>query len=54
MVPFSINQIEATANLMSAYGFIKNCEKNNIFICMHGLIKKYNKIKKNKTLGVFQ
>lgn len=54
MVPFSINQIEATANLMSAYGFIKNCKKNNIFISMHGLIKKHNKIKKNKIIGVFQ
>ena len=54
MIPFSINQIEATANIMSAYGFIKNCKKNNIYISMHGLIKKHNKIKKNKTLGVFQ
>ena len=54
MIPFSINPIEATGNLMSAYGFLNNCQKNNIYICMHGLIKKYNKIKKNKTLGVFQ
>ena len=54
MIPFSIDPIEATANLMGAYGFMKNCKKDNIYISMHGLIKKYNKIKKNKTLGVFQ
>ena len=42
MMPFSINPIEATGNLMSAYGFINNCKKNNIYICMHGLIKKFN------------
>ena len=54
MVPFSINPIEATANLMGAYGFIKNCRNNHIYICMHGLIKKHTKLKKNKTLGVFQ
>ncbi|MEA3553054.1 MAG: asparaginase domain-containing protein [Campylobacterota bacterium] len=54
MIPFSINPIEATANLMMAYGFINNCKKNNIYICMHGLIKKHTKINKNRELGVFQ
>ncbi len=54
MVPFEIDSIEATSNLMMAYGFIKNCKNNNIYISMHGLVKKYTKIKKNRKLGVFQ
>ena len=54
MKPFSIEQIEATSNLMSAFGFLLHSNKNNIYICMHGLIKKYNKIKKNKELGIFE
>jgi L-asparaginase len=54
MVPFSINPIEATSNFMIAYGFLNNCKKNNIYISMHGKIEKYNKIFKNKQIGVFE
>ena len=54
MIPCSIEQTEATSNLMSAFGFLLNSNKNNIYICMHGLIKKYNKITKNKELGIFE
>ncbi len=54
MIPFEIDPIEATSNLMTAYGFIQNCKINTIYISMHGLIKKYNKIKKNRELGIFQ
>ena len=54
MKPFSINPIEAVSNLMSAYGFLNSCKKNNIYISMHGLIKKHNKIKKNNKLGIFE
>lgn len=54
MKPFSIEPIEATSNLMSAYGFLQNYPKNNIYICMHGLIKKHTKIRKNKQLGIFE
>ncbi|MEA2050090.1 MAG: asparaginase domain-containing protein [Campylobacterota bacterium] len=53
MRPFSIEPIEATANLMMAYGFLQNNKKNCIFIGIHGLVKKYNKIEKNRKLGVF-
>ncbi len=54
MIPFSINPIEATSNLILGYGFLKNCKKDNIYISMHGFVKKYNKIKKNKHLGIFE
>ncbi len=54
MKPFNINPIEATSNLMIAYGFLTLCSKNNIYVCMHGLIKKQNKIYKDKKMGVFK
>jgi L-asparaginase len=54
MIPFSIDPIEATSNLSLAIGNIKLNNKNNIYIAMHGKVKKYNKIKKNRVLGVFQ
>ena len=58
MVPYSINPIEATTSLMIAYGFLQSKFKikdnNNIYISMNGLIKNYNKISKNKTIGVFE
>jgi L-asparaginase len=54
MEPFSINPIEATSNFMQAYGFLLNNKTNNIYISMHGIISKYDKIIKNKKLGIFQ
>jgi len=54
MIPYSINSIEASANLAMALGFIKNKNKNNVYICMNGLIKKHNKIKKNYKRVVFE
>ena len=54
MVPFSVNQIEATSNLMLAYGYLSHKLKAGIYISMHGNIRNYKKIKKNRTLGVFE
>jgi L-asparaginase len=55
MKPFSIDPIEATSNFMLAYGFLSSLEvKNNIYISMHGNIKKYTKIKKNYKKGIFE
>lgn len=54
MEPYSIDPVEAVSNLMSGYGFLQNCKKNNIYISMHGFVKKHNKIKKNRKHGVFE
>jgi len=54
MQPFSIEPIEATANLCSAYGYIQSCNKNGIYISMNGQIQPYNKIKKDRIAGVFK
>ena len=54
MQPFSINKIEATGNLMMAIGFIEIKKKKGVYICMNGIVEKYNKIKKDYTKAVFK
>jgi len=52
MVPFSIDPIEATANLAFALGAI-NFLDNGIYIAINNKIALHNKIKKDKTKGEF-
>ena len=53
MLPISINKVEATLNFASAIGFLNsNCE-NGIYISMHGSVKNYKKLIKNRELGKF-
>ena len=54
MQPFSYEPVESTASLMMAIGFLNAKVKNNIYICMNGLISKHNKIQKNYEKGVFE
>ena len=55
MVPYSINKVEATANLSMAIGFLQGKKiKNDVYIAMHGKVKRYNKIFKNREYGIFQ
>ena len=53
MLPISINKIEATLNFSQAIGFLNsNCE-NGIYISMHGSVKNYKNLIKNRELGKF-
>ena len=53
MFPISINKVEATLNFSQAIGFFNsNCE-NGIYISMHGSVKNYKKLVKNRELGKF-
>nr|WP_223157459.1 asparaginase domain-containing protein [Sulfurovum sp. bin170] len=54
MVPFSINPIEATANLTSAYGYLQKLEQNGLYIALNGIINFYNRVKKNREKGKFE
>ncbi len=54
MVPYSIDFVEATANISTAIGYILNCHKSGIYIAMHGLVDFHNKIFKNRKIGIFQ
>ena len=53
MFPISIDKIEATLNFSMAIGFLNsNCE-NGVYIAMHGSVKNYKKLIKNREIGKF-
>lgn len=53
MVPYSVDPVEATANLASAFGYINALQKEGIFIAMNGVIGSYDKVKKDRSKGRF-
>jgi len=53
MVPYSIDQTEATANFAMAYGFLQNCQENGVYISMNGLVEPYDKVTKDRDNGLF-
>jgi L-asparaginase len=53
MVPFSIDPIEATANLSLALGFCK-LAKRGVYIALNGVVDNYDKVIKNRELGKFE
>ena len=53
MVPFSIDPLEATANLAMAIGFaLRSC--SGVYIVMQGVCGQYNHVRKNRVLGKFE
>ena len=53
MLPISINKVEATLNFSQAIGFLNSNIKNGIYISMHGSVKNYKKLVKNREIGKF-
>ena len=53
MVPFSIDPIEATANLALAIGFCKNADVGT-YIAMNGVVSNYDNVIKNRDIGKFE
>jgi len=53
MVPFSIDPVEATANLALAVSAVRFLEPG-VYIAMHGMVLPYDQIKKNRELGIFE
>ena len=53
MVPFSVDKVEATANLASAVGFLLGTPKDGVFIAMNGINSKNHLITKNRGKGLF-
>lgn len=54
MIPFEIDNIEASLNLGMAIGFAKAIEENGVYICMSGYVEPWNNIEKNRSLGKFE
>ena len=53
MVPYSIDPVEATANLASAFGYLQMLNKRGVYIAMNGIFGSYEKIKKDRNKGKF-
>ena len=53
MVPYSIDPVEATANLASALGYLQGFEKTGVFIAMNGAVADYSVIKKDRKKAKF-
>lgn len=53
MVPYSIDPVEATANLCSAYGYLNAVKQEGIYISMNGVMGEYDQIKKDRKRGKF-
>lgn len=54
MVPFSIDPVEATANLAMALGFAEAGPEAGVYICMQGIVAPHDKIGKNRESGKFE
>ena len=53
MVPYSIDPVEATANLASAFGYLQTLNKDDIYITMNGIFGSYDQIKKDRKNAKF-
>lgn len=53
MVPYSIDPVEATANLCSAYGYLNALKQEGVYIAMNGAIGEHTQIKKDRSKGKF-
>ncbi|WP_456382254.1 asparaginase domain-containing protein [Hydrogenimonas sp.] len=53
MVPFSIDPVEATANLISAVTAVEYLDPG-VYVAMHGLVLPHDEITKNRELGLFE
>ncbi len=52
MIPFSIDPIEATANLSMAIGYARHADRG-VHIVMQGVMNSFKQVKKNKSIGKF-
>ncbi len=54
MIPYTIDPIEATANLSAAFGYIQGIDADGVYISMNGVIDTYDKVIKNRKIGKFE
>lgn len=54
MVPYSIDPIEATANISSAFGYIQTLNETGVYIAMNGVIGRYENVIKDRIKGRFR
>jgi L-asparaginase len=53
MVPYSIDPVEATANLASSFAYAQTLNENGIYIAMNGIFAPYDKVVKDRKNAKF-
>jgi L-asparaginase len=53
MVPYSIDPVEATANLASSFAYVQTLNENGILIAMNGIFAPYDKVVKDRKNAKF-
>ncbi|BCD60755.1 MULTISPECIES: asparaginase domain-containing protein [unclassified Nitratiruptor] len=53
MVPYSIDPVEASANLALAIAKVRYTYEDGVFIAMHGIVDRYDRVYKDRARGVF-
>ena len=53
MIPYKFGSSDGLFNLGGALAFVQ-CLSSGVYIAMNGVCFKWNKVKKNKTTGVFE
>ena len=53
MIPYSLEDSDATFNIANALGFVKNLKKG-VYIVMNGQCFPWDNVQKNKQLGIFE
>jgi L-asparaginase len=53
MVPYSIDPVEATANLASSFAYVQTLNENGIFIAMNGIFAPYDRVVKDRKNAKF-
>jgi L-asparaginase len=53
MIPYSINNSDALFNLGTALSVVQN-KTNGVYIAMNGQVFDFDKVEKNKALGIFE
>jgi L-asparaginase len=53
MVPFSIDPVEATANLASAIGWVQGGLPSGVYIAMNGVFGRFDEVVKDRQAGKF-
>ena len=53
MIPYSIDPVEATANLSAAFGYLQALEKEGVYIAMNGIVAPCDTLTKDRVAGKF-
>jgi len=54
MIPYEIDNTEASFNLGMSIGFVNSCSSYGVYICMSGFVAPWDTMQKNRNIGKFE